>query len=170
MIDLTTTQQKQKIGEIAVISSSFQNREKFIGAVCNDTITTNQDVIFGRLSISDDLSLFLYGIGTDEQGHTFAWDLVGQKVLGFIIIYDWYDKESFSNIRKSIEFINEQFDSPIIISANVGENSYPVPKILYRPSINMTLMAKFTFHSNQDSKSVKKILVDLIDTAIEHIP
>lgn len=170
MFEATYPKEKRRIGEIAIVGPKGSAKQPFIQSICQDVHITDQDIIFGSLKISSDLYLFLYGIGTNGRAYDFAWDLVAQKILGYIVLFDWYDEQSFKRSKQLLDFITFRFDAPVIIAADVRDRPYPVNEKIYRPNISLTAKDRLTFCKSDDSKSTKRVVISLLDTLIAQLP
>ena len=166
----TQSREMLRIGEIAIVGPEGAAKQSFISAVCPQVILTDQDVIFGRLEVSEDLRLFLYGIGSDGQTYDFAWDLLAQKMLGYIVLFDWYDEQSFESSKQILDFLTFRFEAPVIIAADVRDRPYPVSEKIYSPDISLDVNGRLTFCKSGDPRSIRKVVVSLLDSLIARVP
>jgi uncharacterized protein len=160
----------KKIGEIAIIGPPDSAQEPFIHSICKDVSNSYQDIIFGRLDFARELSLFVYGIRPNDGTLEFSWDLIAQKILGFIVLFDWYDEQSFENSKKILDFLSQQFDAPILLAADVRERPYPTNRNIFQDGISLDVHRKLTFCSSSDPKSSKRIFISLINSVINKLP
>jgi signal recognition particle receptor subunit beta len=66
---------------------------------------TTVGVDYGRLMISDDLALGLYGLPGQER-YSFVWETVNQSLWGLLILVKYGEKVDFDNIDKVLKFFN----------------------------------------------------------------
>ena len=164
--ELTT----KKIGEIAIVGPQDSAQGPFIRAVCPDISLSQQHIVFGRLECSRDLSLFLYGIKPEEDCFDFSWDLIAHKILGFILLFDWYDEQSFEKSKKILDYLAYRFEAPILLAADVRERPYPVKRHVFQHGVSLELDRNLIFCSTNDSLSVKKTVVSLLNSVTSKLP
>jgi hypothetical protein len=167
MFDLLQNTEK-RIGEILVIGSSNSSHDSFLYSICPRVMKSDQDIIFGQLQIEQDLSLFLYGISSNGGQNKVAWDLIARKMLGYIIVFDWFDHASYDIARKNIDFIGQRFEAPLIIAADIKDKPLPVKKAIIDPYISFSGREKFTFCNSASVTSIKSVFASLIDIAINY--
>jgi len=168
MQDLDTQTEMHRIGEIVVIGPTSSAKYHFIHSLCKRPVITEYDIIYGRMEINSELALFVYGMGYEQNHLNFAWDLVAHKILGYIVLFDWYDEQSFKVAQNILDFLTE-FEAPIIVAADVANKPYPIPTIAFRPSISISHQTHFTFCQSNQKESVKKVVVSLLDMVISRI-
>ncbi len=156
----------QRVGELVVVGPPGAAKQPFLSALCPRVEIANQDIILGSLPIHEELMVYCYGI---SYGQGFAWDLVGRKMLGYIVIFDWFDDQSFAGSKEIIEFTSSYFNAPFIIAADIGDRVLPVPECAIRPHIGLSAMTKFMFCRSNKPDSVRKVVVTLLDLLIEKL-
>ncbi|MBN2413300.1 hypothetical protein JXQ31_16595 [candidate division KSB1 bacterium] len=129
---------------------------------------SDQDIIFGNLEIENNFNLFLYGISSNGSQNNIAWDLIARKMLGYIIVFYWFDEKSFETAKKNIDFLSTRFDAPMIIAADIMDKPIPVKKSIVNPFISLSNKDKFTFFNSTSADSVKSVLISLIDVVSEY--
>lgn len=169
MQDLDIETELQHIGEIAIIGPTGSAKYHFIHSLCRKPIITDHDIIFGRFDVNPELSLFLYGIGYEYEQVNFAWDLVANKILGYIVLFDWYNDQSFKVAQNILDFLTAEFDAPITVAADVFDRPFPVQTSIFRPSISLSHQTQFTFCRSNNPASVKKVVVSLLDMLINRL-
>ena len=153
------------IGEIVVIGFKEVSNEAFISAVCNDMQKDNE-VIFGRLPIDSHLTLHIYGLNITGEISNFDLDMVAQKIIGYIILYDWNDLNSLERAKDIVQYLYEKWTAPCLIAANVGNNDFPVSTHVFQNGISLSPSIKFTFFSQSDIDSIKDVYTALLDKVI----
>jgi signal recognition particle receptor subunit beta len=156
----------QRVGEIVVVGPPGAEKQPFLSSLCPHVEITNQDIILGRLPIHDELMLYCYGV---SYGQGFAWDLVGRKMLGYVILFDWFDDASFAASKEIIEFTASYFSAPFIIAGDLGDRPHTVPESAVRPYIGLSTMSKFMFCRSSKPASVRKVVATLLDLLIEKL-
>ena len=161
---------RKKIGEIAIVGPSDSAQVPFIHALCKNVTTSYKDIIVGRLEFAREVSLLIYGLRLTSDITDFSWDLLARKLLGFVILFDWYDEQSFEKAKIFLDLLSQQFDASIMIAADVRERPYPSNKKIFQEGISLDVQRKLTFCSSNDPKSVKKVLIALINSVISQLP
>lgn len=170
MQELTIKKSIQRVGELVLAGPSFSLQKKFLKHICQEVIVTGNDTVFGRTKITEELFLFFYGLGEkDEKNENFAWDLVGPKMLGYIILFNWYDEKSFENVKDQINFLSGQLDAHSIIAGDIAGRRFPLHKDVYDPGFSITPKCYFTFWDSFDKASTRNVIKILIDSLISHI-
>jgi signal recognition particle receptor subunit beta len=160
-----------RIGEVAIISYKSKEKEDFIRSICKKIDIKNDSLTFGFFEINDQLALHLYGISVDHNNKSIAWDLISRKTLGFIIIFDWDDKEILDTTKPIIDYFSNNFNAPIIIVANIkNKKDPPIPDKFFEPDgIPLSPNSRFTFSQIDDPESARNILILLVNTLIEKL-
>jgi signal recognition particle receptor subunit beta len=166
---LNSTNGIQKIGEIIVVSPSDDDSRKFIQAVCRQAFTVNHAVTYGEMEINKNLSLYFYGIGYKRSKYNFAWELVAKKVLGYVILFNWYDDVLFAETKEMVHFLTLRVEAPIIIAGDVQDHPFPVGQRIFQPSITLSRQTKFMLCRLSERTSVKKIIISLLDSLIDQM-
>lgn len=164
MNPLNTDILSQRIGEIIILDQTGEAKIPFINALCSEVKITDHDIVIGRLSVNENLILYLYGV---SQPFDFQWELVAPKALGQILLFNWQDEVSFQQCQKILAFMSARYDLPFIIAADVGSGSYPVPEHIFKPNISLSQNSKFTFFSRSRKASMRKVAISLVDLLIE---
>ena len=168
MLKFETKNTTQKIGEILIIGSPDSSQSSFLYYTCPKVMKSDQDIMFGQLEIEQNFKLFLYGISSNGSQNNIAWDLIARKMLGYIIVFYWFDEKSFETAKKNIDFISSRFDTPLIIAADIMDKPLPVKKSIVNPFISLSNKEKFTFFNSSSPESVKSVLSSLIDVVSEY--
>ena len=156
-----------RIGEIVVVTCSHSNHWSFLRTVCDNCEMTNQQVVLGQTKINDELYLYLYGINANGDIQDFAWDLIVNKMLGYIVLFDWYDYDTFAHTLKTIDFLTERIDAPLVVAADVHDQNLPIAPTMFEYGIPISPQGRFSFCSSGDRKSVMAILRTLVEMLID---
>ncbi len=152
-----------KVGEILVVGSSGTSHPNILHAVCDQVMKSDQEILFGKLGIGPELTLFLYAITSNRNKATIAWDLIARKMIGSIIVFDWNNTESFENAKHNLSLFNRKFDAPCILAADVKNNPLPVNPKIVNPFVSLSPKEKFKFFNGRNPKSIKSLLISLTD-------
>jgi signal recognition particle receptor subunit beta len=135
-----------------------------------DTVMADEGTIFGRISMNQDLSLFLYGINDKNQIGDIHWHMFSRKVLGTIVLFKWGDQVSLAGTKKRIEYFTSEYNFPIVIAANSNGRNVKITDTVANYAIALTSKVKFIFYQNTDLTSMKNVLLTLINTVINLQP
>ncbi len=101
------------VSEIDVVStekkiSSEKERVK-------DTTTVAMD--FGRITVDDDLVLYLFGT-PGQKRFDFMWDILSEGMLGFVVLIDSTSPQTFREARRILETFRAYAPTPYVVAAN----------------------------------------------------
>ncbi len=103
----------QSVSEINVVSterkiSSESERVK-------ETTTVAMD--FGRITVDQDLVLYLFGT-PGQKRFDFMWEILSEGMLGFIVMVDSTRPETFREARSILETFRAYAPTPYVVAAN----------------------------------------------------
>jgi len=101
------------ISEITVLSTERQVTQ----ASGEGTGDTTVAMDFGRITVSDDVVLYLFGTPGQER-FSFMWETLSDGMLGFVLLVDARDAESHDDARSMIGFFTGMSDVPFVVAAN----------------------------------------------------
>lgn len=101
------------VSEITVLSTERQVSD--VSGEGGGETTVAMD--FGRITISDDVVLYLFGTPGQER-FSFMWETLSEGMLGFVLLVDVQDDATFSDAKGMIEFFKEMSDVPYVVAAN----------------------------------------------------
>ena len=144
------------ISEIDPVSTekrltSYKNDEKQETTVAMD---------FGRITIDEDLVLYLFGTPGQER-FDFMWDLLSEGILGYIVMVDSSDAESFAQARKILEFF-EPVDVPFVVAANKQDIKGALNLSEIKRRLTLTDSVQVLSCVASEKESVKKVLLSLL--------
>ena len=103
----------KSVSEITVLSTERKVSEA--SGDGGDETTVAMD--FGRITISDDVVLYLFGTPGQER-FSFMWETLSEGMLGFVLLVDASDGTSFQDAKAMIKFFSEMSDVPFVVAAN----------------------------------------------------
>ena len=129
----------------------------------NKKETTTVAMDFGRLTVSDDLVLHLYGT-PGQRRFDFMWDILSYNMVGFVLLVDSCDMESLSEARYMLDFFSLH-DVPHTIAATKQdlEGAYAADQIERHLSTNGGVLPCVA----TDKESVKEVLLALLYKVLE---
>jgi uncharacterized protein len=72
---------------------------------------------FGRITVSDDVVLYLFGT-PGQSRFSFMWETLSEGMLGFVVLVDADSPTSYEDARQMIRFFTDMSDVPFIVAAN----------------------------------------------------
>ena len=158
-----------RIGEIAILGPDVDNKQRFIQAVSDSIDIQDNTLTFGRLQINSQLVVHLYGLTIREHKLNSSWDLVSKKLLGYIVLFNWNNPESFSDAKSIIEFLTTRYSMPLVIAANLNNSTNLIPRELINFGINIADQEHFTFCKVSEPESIRRVLLLLLNVIIEKL-
>jgi small GTP-binding protein len=101
------------VSEITVLSTERQISD--VAQEGSGETTVAMD--FGRITVSDDVVLYLFGTPGQER-FSFMWETLSEGMLGFVLLVDADEHESISDAASMISFFKEMSDVPYVVAAN----------------------------------------------------
>jgi len=154
----------QRMAEIVVVGPAGEGKHAFLHSFCPILHETGAGILLGELPINRELVLYCYGIGYDCS---FAWDLVGRKMLGYLLCFNWFNEETYAACREMVTFASSSFATPFVVAADHGLQPLPVPESAVRPHIPLSSSARFLFYQGHKPASVRKVVTTLLDLLLE---
>jgi hypothetical protein len=156
-----------RIGEIAIVSPELETNRRFIKAVCDEVVLETERLIFGRLQINNQLALHLYGLKLTGNQPNPSWDLVSKKLLGYVVLFNWNQSDSFSAVKPFIDELSNRYQIPLVVTAALHTDQGTVPTHFHNVDFNLARQTQFTFCKLSEPSSMKSVLVSLVDQVIE---
>src|SRR5260221_7351631 len=90
----------KSISEIDVVSTEAQVSKETAEAQVKDNTTVAMD--FGRITVDDDLVLYLFGT-PGQRRFDFMWEILAEGMLGFVVMVDSTKPETFREAKSILE-------------------------------------------------------------------
>lgn len=103
----------QSISEIDVVSTE----RKISSEIERIKETTTVAMDFGRISIDEEMVLYLFGT-PGQKRFDFMWEILSEGMLGFVVIIDSTRPETFREARKILETFRAYAPTPYVVAAN----------------------------------------------------
>lgn len=79
--------------------------------------TTTVAMDFGRITVDQDLVLYLFGT-PGQKRFDFMWEILSEGMLGFIVMVDSNRPETFREARSILETFRAYAPTPYVVAAN----------------------------------------------------
>jgi len=120
---------------------------------------------FGRITVDDDLVLYLFGT-PGQKRFDFMWEILSEGMLGFIVIVDSTRPETFREARRILETFRAYAPTPYIVTANKQdcEDAWETDDL--RVALRLGEDVKFLPCVAVDKEKVKEVLLELLYTIL----
>lgn len=145
------------VSEITVLST-----ERQVSAASGEgSGETTVAMDFGRITISDDVVLYLFGTPGQER-FSFMWETLSEGMLGFVLLVDADDKDSYEDAKSMIEFFRNMSDVPFVVAANKVPPTDMKTLRAVRTAIGLSDEIPLLPVDARDKESVKAVLLGLL--------
>ncbi len=159
------TQFIRSISEIDVVSTERKVSHAAERAV-KDTTTIAMD--FGRITVDDDLVLYLFGT-PGQKRFDFMWEILSEGMLGFIVMVNSSRPETFREARSILETFRAYAPTPYVVAANKQDIDDAWELDDMRHALRLDGSAKILPCIATDKKRVKAVLLELLYTILEDL-
>ena len=166
---LSVQKDTHRIGEIVVTGPSLPLQKRFITHLCNEVVITSNSTVFGRSKITDELQLFFYGIGEKERYMDFAWDLVAPKMLGYVLVYNWFEGKDFSSVQQLLNSLSRHIDGHGVVVGDIAGMPINIDRHVYESGFSLSSKLYFSLWDSTNKADAKDVLKILIDSLINHL-
>ena len=156
------TQFIQMISEIDVVAT--ERRISRAEERIKDQTTVAMD--FGRISIDDELVLYLFGT-PGQRRFDFMWEILSEGMLGFIVLLDSVRPETFREARDILEAFSSYAHVPYVVAANKQDLADAWPPEDLRIALRIQPGTKVLPCVATDRESVKHVLLELLYSILE---
>jgi len=158
------TQFIRTISEIDVVAT-----ERKVSAEAErlkDQTTVAMD--FGRITVDDDLVLYLFGT-PGQRRFDFMWEILTEGMLGFVVLIDSVRPETFREAKHILEIFRGYAETPYIIAANKQDLPDAWSPEDLRIALKIDKSVKVLPCVSTDKNSVKQVLLELLYSIIENM-
>ncbi len=158
------TQFIQSISEIDVVATERRITDETARVKTETTVAMD----FGRISIDEDLVLYLFGT-PGQKRFDFMWEILSEGMLGFIVLVDSSRPETFREAKRILNVFRSYSDTPYVIAANKQDLEDAWPPDDLRFALGVDERIKIVPCVGKDKESVKKVLLELLYTILERM-
>jgi small GTP-binding protein len=152
----------QSISEIDVVSTERKISD-FTSAIKEQT-TVAMD--FGRITVDDDLVLYLFGT-PGQKRFDFMWEILSEGMLGFVVVVDSSRSETFREAQEIIKIFRAYASTPFVIAANKQDLADAWPPEDLKIVLGVDPDTKVLPCIARDRESVKQVLLELLYSILE---
>jgi small GTP-binding protein len=156
------TQFIQSVSEIDVVNTERKiSRES---ERIKETTTVAMD--FGRITVDDDLVLYLFGT-PGQKRFDFMWEILSEGMLGFVVMVDSSRPETFREARRILETFRAYAPTPYVVTANKQDLEEAWEPSDMRIALRLDPDVKLLPCIATDKESVKNALLELLYSILE---
>ena len=168
-----------------VVTGPFNSgKTQFVGAISEiDVVSTERKISseaekvkdqttvamdFGRITVDDDLILYLFGT-PGQRRFDFMWEILAEGMLGFVVIVDSSRPETFREAKSILETFRAYAPTPYVVAANKQD----VPDAWALDDLRIALRledgVKLLPCIAKEKESVKNVLLELLYGILEEM-
>jgi hypothetical protein len=155
----------QSVSEIDVVST-----ERRISSAAEKSVKDSTTVAmdFGRITVNDDLVLYLFGT-PGQKRFDFMWEILSEGMLGFIVMVDSTRPETFREARSILETFRAYAPTPYVVAANKQdmEDAWDIDDM--RHALRLDGKVKLLPCVATDKNTVKSVLVELLNSVLAEL-
>lgn len=152
------------ISEIDVVST--ERKISSAAEKIKDSTTVAMD--FGRITVADDLVLYLFGT-PGQRRFDFMWDILSQGMLGFVVMVDSTKPETFREAKRILETFESYASTPYVVAANKQDVEDAWEPDDLRIILRLDEGVKILPCIATDKESVKNVLLELLYSILDQI-
>ena len=166
-----------------VVTGPFSSgKTEFISSVSEiDVVTTERKISsdaervkedttvamdFGRITVDDDLVLYLFGT-PGQRRFDFMWEILSEGMLGFIVLVDSVRPETFREAKHILEVFRGYATTPYVVAANKQDLADAWSPDDLRIALKIERDVKVLGCVARDKDSVKNVLLELLYSILE---
>jgi uncharacterized protein len=116
---------------------------------------------FGRITVDDDLVLYLFGT-PGQKRFDFMWEILSEGMLGFIVMVDSTRPETFREARGILETFRAYAPTPYVVAANKQDFRDAWELEDMRVALRLDPKVKFLPCVATKKETVKTVLLELL--------
>lgn len=150
------------VSEISVLSTERQVSDASGEGGGETTVAMD----FGRITITDDIVLYLFGTPGQER-FSFMWETLSEGMLGFVLLLDATSPQSVEDARSMIEFFGGMADVPFVVAANKVDAEDEGVLDPVRADLGLDASVPLLPVDARDRESVKAVLIGLLNEILK---
>ena len=123
--------------------------------------TTTVAMDFGRITVDDDLVLYLFGT-PGQKRFDFMWEILSEGMLGFVVIVDSARPETFREARSILETFRAYAPTPYVVAANKQDKDDAWDMEDMRIALRLSPRVKLLPCVAVEKETVKSVLLELL--------
>src|SRR5215475_8263293 len=156
----------KSISEIDVVSTEAKVSEGTQEREVKADTTVAMD--FGRITVDDDLVLYLFGT-PGQRRFDFMWEILAEGMLGFVVMVDSTKPETFREAKSILETFRAYAPTPYVVAANKQDHPDAWDPEDMRIALRLEQDAKLLPCVAKERDSVRNVLLELLYTILEEM-
>jgi len=149
----------RSVSEIDVVSTERKISMSAERSANKEATTVAMD--FGRITVDDDLVLYLFGT-PGQRRFDFMWEILSEGMLGFIVMVDSTRPETFREARSILETFRAYAPTPYVVAANKQDMKDAWEAEDMRHALRLDSKVKLLPCIATDRVTVKSVLLELL--------
>jgi hypothetical protein len=158
------TQFIQSISEIDVVATE----RKITSEVEKIKTATTVAMDFGRITIDDELVLYLFGT-PGQKRFDFMWEILSEGMLGFVVMVDSARPETFREAISILQTFRAYAPTPYVVAANKQDHPDAWELDDLRIALRLDPSIKLLPCVAKDKETVKTVLLELLYAILEEM-
>lgn len=158
------TQFIRAVSEIDVVST--ESKISTDAERVKDATTVAMD--FGRITIDDELVLYLFGT-PGQRRFDFMWEILSEGMLGFIVMVDSTRPETFREARHILQVFRNYAPTPYVVAANKQDLAEAWGIDDLRIALKIDPQIKLLPCVSVDKEQVKRVILELLYSILEEM-
>lgn len=130
--------------------------------------TTTVAMDFGRITVDDNLVLYLFGT-PGQKRFDFMWEILSEGMLGFIVMVDSTRPETFREARNILEAFRAFSPTPYVVAASKQDMDGAWELEDVRIALRLDPNVKLLPCVSVEKESVKNTLLELLDSILAEL-
>ena len=156
------TQFIQTISEIDVVATE----KKITRAEERVKSRTTVAMDFGRITVADDLVLYMFGT-PGQRRFDFMWEILAEGMLGFVVLLDSVRPETFREARSILDTFRAYAPVPYVVAANKQDLEDAWAPGDLRIALRIPQEIKVLPCVATDRENVQHVLLELLFSVLE---
>lgn len=147
----------RSVSEIDVVNTE----RKISSATEKVKETTTVAMDFGRITVDEDLVLYLFGT-PGQRRFDFMWEILSEGMLGFVVMVDSTRPETFREARSILETFRRYAQTPYVVAANKQDSKDAWETGDLRIALRLDEHVKIIPCVAMNRNDVKNVLLELL--------
>ena len=123
---------------------------------------------FGRITVDDDLVLYLFGT-PGQRRFDFMWEILAEGMLGFVVVVDSARPETFREAKSILETFRAYAPTPYVVAANKQDHPEAWAPNDLRIALRIDDHIKLLRCVATEKESVKNVLLELLYAILDEM-
>jgi uncharacterized protein len=147
----------ETISEVPVLGTEKRVTDGTRALKGNTTVAMD----FGRLTIDNDLVLYLFGT-PGQKRFDFMWEILAEGMLGFIILVDASRESTFAEAADILGFFRHQARVPYVVGVTKADGDEAAAVAAVRQRLDVDEAIRVVAFDARERASVKGVLLELL--------